>query len=212
MSRRSRLTEDAMDAIVFAFVAGSPASEVAAETRLNLKTVQFYFSRIRELLARDRESQLAESYGSAQVSHDLFASSDVGEKWRNAIFMGCLVSQENEMELLFADHNDTDNKARLASIDVSGWLVAADRNAYENLQLDRIFCLPGKNAKERAHSFWANAKHRLSAYCGGFKKHFKLYLREMEFRNNITSTTAAREQIGDLLNQNKSRPGGEEDA
>ena len=198
-----------MDAIIFGFVAGTPASEIAEETALNLKTVQLYYSRIRALLAEDREIHLAETYGAAQVSPDLFSSSDVSERWRQAIFMGCLIDQGTEMELLFTNPDTAENTARIDSSEVSGWLVAADKKAREDLHLDKIFCLPGTNAKDRARTFWTNAKHQLAAYCGGFKNHFKLYLREMEFRNNIKNPTAARKQIGDLLDHN---PGGEEDA
>ena len=86
--RRSRLSEEEMDAVVAGFVAGDPASKVAREAGLNLKTVQLYYGRIRELLARDRENQLARTYGSAEVSPDLFRTSGISEKWRNAIFMG----------------------------------------------------------------------------------------------------------------------------
>ena len=199
-----------MDAIVLGFVSGSPASEVATDNGLNLKTVQLYYGRIRELLAKDRENHLARSYGSSRVSPELFTRSR-SEQWRNAIFIGCLVDQENEIELLFAN-DGAEESARLASDDVSGWLVAADQKAMEDLQLDRMFCLPGKNAKEKARTFWTHAKRRLSAYCGGFKKHFRLYLREMEYRNNMENPATAREHIEELLDQTTLTSTGEEDA
>lgn len=210
--RRSRLSTDAMEAIISGFAAGDPTSKVAAEAGLNLKTVQLYYGRIRELLAKDREEYLADCYGSAQVSADFFTDSELRGQWRNAEFIGCLIAQDTEMELLFVNEADTENSASLDSAAVAGWLVAADRRAMEDPQLDRIFCLAGKNRKERARTFWINAKRRLSAYCGGFKKHFRLYLREMEFRNNMESTAAAREHIGELLDQTTITPTGEEDA
>jgi len=201
-----------MEAIVSGFAAGDPASKVVTETGLNLKTVQLYYGRIRELLAKDREKYLADCYGSAQVSAGFFAESAVSAQWSNAEFIGCLIAQHTEMELLFVNETDADNSACIDSAAVAGWLVAADRRAMEDPQLDRIFCLAGKNTKERARTFWMNAKRRLSAYCGGFKNHFRLYLREMEFRNNIESTTAAREHIGELLDQTTNTPTGEDDA
>jgi len=210
--RRSRLTSDAMAAIVTGFADGCPASEITKTSGLNLKTVQLYYSRIRELIAEEREKYLFEQYGGGEVSPEIFLDSDLGEQWRNAIFIGCLVDQENEMDLLFANDKTADNTANLESAAVAGWLVAADRHALENLDLDRIFCLPGKSAKERARTFWKNTKHRLAAYCGGFKKNFRLYLREMEFRNNIKSPAAAREQIEKLLDQSTTKPTGDEDA
>jgi hypothetical protein len=201
-----------MEAIVAGFAAGSPALAVATATGLNPKTVQLYYGRIRELLAADRERYLAQCYGSAQVSPKLFARSVADAAWVNAVPVGCLVARDTEMELLFVDDAGDDGTARLESSAVAGWLVAADRRAMEQLQLDRINCLPTGCARERARDFWINAKRRLAAYCGGFRQHFRLYLREMEFRDNMESTPAARKHIDELLARNTITATGENDA
>jgi len=210
--RRSRLTVEAMEAIISGFASGSPALSVATETGLNPKTVQLYYGRIRELLAAERERYLARRYGSAEVSPELFASSDFVAKWQGAVLIGCLVARSSEMELLFVSETGDDAVARLEPSAVAGWLVAADRRAIENLQLDRINCLAESRTRERARTFWTNTKRRLSAYCGGFRKHFRLYLREMEFRDNMGNTPEAREHIGSLLDRYTTTSKGENDA
>lgn len=210
--RRSRLAKGAINEIVLGFISNSPASEIASETGLNLKTVQLYLRRIRELLTKDREDYLVNSYGSAEVSAELFASSNLSHEWRSSILMGCLVDQETEIELLFAIEDETGNYAQLDSKDVSGWLVAADRKALDNLQIDRILCLTDNSSKQRVRTFWLNAKRRLCAYYGGFRKHFRLYLREMEFRNNIDSPAEAQDYVKKLLEQNSITSTGDEDA
>ncbi len=210
--RRARLPTEAMDAIVSGFASGTPTSAVAAETGVNPKTVQLYYGRIRELLATERESYLAECYGSAEVSPALFFDSAVSAQWSNAVFVGCLIDQESEVELLLTAEKEGVDTAGPNSSSIDGWLVAADRKALDSLQIDRFFCLSGTGAKGRVRSFWLSAKQRLSAYCGGFRKHFRLYLREMEFRNNTDSPAAAREHIEMLLDKNNNPPTGEEDA
>ena len=212
VGRRTRLTDEAIEAIVSGFSDGTPASAVATSSGLNPKTVQLYYGRIRELLATDREQYLARCYGSAEVSPEIFTDSGVSGKLRNAIFIGCLVASNTEIELFFVNDTGNNDVARLEPSAVSGWLVAADRQALENKQLDGILCLAGSGAKERARIFWLYAKHRLAAYCGGFKKHFRLYLREMEFRDNMESTATAHEHIGDLLERNTITSRGEKNA
>ena len=210
--RRSRLNDAAMGALIAGFAEGTAASEVAAATGLNLKTVHHYYARIRDGLATDREQQLADCYGSALVAPDLFERNLEGEQWRNAAFIGCLIDRESEIELLFADDSDTNDTARIDAAVVSGWIVAADHKALETVALDRIFCLPGQSAVHKARSFWLAAKRRLTAYCGGFKNHFRLYLREMEFRHNIANKAEARDRIGELLERKPISTTGEEDA
>lgn len=210
--RRSRLPVEAMEAIVSGFTVGSPALAVATAEGLNPKTVQLYYKRIRELLTSDRERYLARCYGSARVSPDLFIDSGLNTGWRNVVLIGGLVARSTEMELLFVNEAGDDDVARLEPSAVAGWLVAADRRAMENLQLDRINCIAGRCARERARNFWMNAKRRLSAYCGGFRKHFRLYLREMEFRDNMQNQPAAREHIRALLARNTITSTGENDA
>lgn len=211
-SRRSRLSKAVMSEIVLGFISGSPASKIALKTGLNLKTVQLYLGSLRKLLAKDREDYLVNSYGSAQVSAELFDISNFSEQWRNSIFMGCLVDQETEIELLFAIEDETGNYAQIDSKDISGWLVAADRKALDDLQIDRILCLTNNGSQHRVRTFWLNAKRRLCAYYGGFRKHLHLYLREMEFRNNIESPVAAQEYFEKLLERNSITSTGEKDA
>ncbi len=210
--RRPRLTADMVDAVVTGFTAGCPASEVASQTGLNLKTVQLYYGRIRELLAEERAHHLADFYGGTRVPADLFNGSEHGSSWRNAILIGCLIDRESAMDLIFAGTADRGGTADIDPENVAGWLVAADRKALERRQLDRIFCLAGRRSRERARAFWLGAKDRLSAYCGGFRSHFHLYLREIEFRNNIEDPAAARKHIGALLGQKTITSTGEEDA
>jgi len=210
--RRSRLSDAAMGKLVAGFAEGTAASEVAASTGLNLKTVHHYYARIREVLATEREQQLASCYGSALVAPDLFDRNLNGEQWHKAAFIGCLIDRETEIELLFADEGSTNDTARIDAAAVSGWIVAADHRALESVELDRIFCLPGQSAVPKARSFWLAAKRRLTAYCGGFKNHFRLYLREMEFRHNIASKAEARDRIGELLKRKPISTTGEEDA
>lgn len=200
-NRRSRLTAEAMEAILTAFTDSTPASTVATATGLNLKTVHYYFRRIRDLLAEDRQKYLAHAYGNAEIPSGFFAHSGHQEKWRDVTFIGCLLVHDDEIELLFVADGDDRSFTGLDPETVSGWLVAADRRALENLQLDRIYCLAGNCSSERARKFWLNAKRQLSTYGGGLKKHFRLYLREMEFRNNIKNVQAAREHIGNLVEQ-----------
>ncbi|PLY03255.1 MAG: hypothetical protein C0623_02020 [Desulfuromonas sp.] len=201
-----------MEAIVSGFVSGNPASQIAEETGLNLKTVHLYYGRIRELIAADRERYLRRSYGSSEISPNLFVATGISEKRRNAVLIGCLIHQESEMELLLTNETADGEHARLDPSSVAGWIIAADRKALDELQLDRINCLPGNSAREKARVFWKNTKNRLSSYCGGFKNHFRLYLREMEFKNNIKNMEAARQQITELLVQSPSKTTGEEDA
>ena len=102
--------------------------------------------------------------------------------------------------------------ANIQPDDVSGWLVASDRKAFDHNQLDKFHCLPGENNPERARLFWRNAKNFLLTYCGGFRKNLHLYLREAEFRNNMNNTSAARAYIETLIDRKTTTATGEKNA
>jgi len=210
--RRPRLSPAAAEAIVNGFVSGDSALAVAADAGLNPKTVQGYYSQIRKLLAAERERALASRYGGAEVSSELLTSAAPAERWQQAILVGCLVASSEEVELLLASETKGTELAGIDANEVAGWLVAADRRALDQLQLERIHCLGGNAAKPIARAFWRDAKHRLATYYGGFRKSFRFYLREMEFRNNIRNPPAAREHIRALLDWTTLSSTGDDDA
>jgi transposase len=202
-----------MEEIVYSFIEGTPALAVAAAAGINPKTVQFYYGRIRELLAANREEHLTRRHGAARVAPSLFVATVAGTGWRNSLPVACLLVHDQEVELLFVAGDGEAATARPAPSSMAGWLVAADMRAMEGLQLEKINCVPMTDAAgERARSFWIAAKRRLAAYHGGFRQHFHLYLREMEFRENMESRPAAREHIAALLARNTITVTGENDA
>jgi transposase len=211
--RRSRLAPADLDEIVKGFVAGSPALSVSTAAGINPKTVQCYYGRIRELVAKDREEYLASRYGAATAAPSVFAEAAAGTGWRNSLPIACAVAAGSEVELLFVSDNGDAATARPEPSSIAGWLVAADRRTMEGLQLEKINCLaPAGAGGERARNFWIRAKRRLAAYHGGFRQHFHLYLREVEFRENMESLPAVREHIEALLGRNTINVTGESDA
>lgn len=211
--RRSRLEAAVLQGIASGFVEGSPALASAAAAGINPKTVQSYYGRIRELVAADREAYLARRYGAAVVAPSVFAEAAAGTGWRNSLPVACVVAAGPEVELLFVGDNGDAAIAEPEPSSIAGWLVAADRRAMEGLQLEKINCLaPSGAGGERARAFWIRAKRRLAAYHGGFRQHFHLYLREMEFRENMESMPAGREYIERLLARNTITMTGESDA
>jgi transposase len=211
--RRSRLAPADLDEIVKGFVAGSPALSVATAAGINPKTVQCYYGRIRELVAAAREEHLARRYGAAVVAPSVFAEAAAGTGWRNSLPVACVLADGSEVELLFVSDNEDAVTALPERSSIAGWLAAADRRAIDGLQLEKINCLAPSGADgERARAFWIKAKRRLAAYHGGFRQHFHLYLREMEYRENMESMPAVRDHIQALLARNTITVTGESDA
>lgn len=211
-ARRSRLATGAEEEIIKGFAEGAAALSVAASAGVNPKTVQLYYGKIRELLASHREGYLAERYGVSEITPSVFAGMVAGSGWRNTSPMACIVADGPEIAMFFV-RGEEGVSAAIDPSTVAGWIVAADRRAMEGVNLDKINCVAASGGSgERARSFWASAKRRLAAYHGGFRQHFHLYLREMEFRENMKGAQAIREYVKSLLAKNSINAIGENDA
>jgi hypothetical protein len=163
----------------------TPALAVAAQQGVNSKTLQKYYDRMRRSLAQLNERSAAESFGGTNADPEQFREAARKKGMGEAVPLFCLACRDGKVSLLIAEESG-EPFAEVACEAVVGWIYAHDQKAYAALDLDRIHFLAAspdmRNGIEA--SFWSSAKKGLVKYHGGFRKNFRLFMREMEFRFN----------------------------
>jgi len=172
---RSRLSEESVSRICESFWGMKPVSEVAAALSMNRKTIQRYYDLLRRGISGITESLLLGQYGTTVAGSANFHAVGQGEP------MFCIARCGKRLDLFSVTAKDggVNDGAQLA-----GWIYARDRGSLHCLDLDHIHYLPVGDGGVGEHSFWGFAKKGLVSYCGGFRKNFYHFVREMEFRFN----------------------------
>ena len=183
-NRHGRLSPSTREELAKAFWNMDGTTDTSDVLSLNIKTVQKYFSLLRENLAKQSRQNLLQHLGSDSLPtawFELFPQrSACGQ---SAQPIAAIVKSGEYLNLLLAA--PVASQPRFSESSVQGWLYAQDTDSMQRLNLDRIHC------KERDSDsitlttpFWRFIKKGLIHYQGGFRHHFLQYLREMEFRYN----------------------------
>lgn len=200
MPRHSHLPEETIRIIAQRFWEMTTTTSVAAELNLNIKTVQRYFLRAREGMARCCEESAMAHFGSDRVYLELFeddgARPDCGSQARPI----CAIAESPEtISLLFGNENNQQTTPPALS-EVAGWLYGRTAESIERHLLDQmhLYLHHGQTA-ELPRQFWQFAKKGLARYQGGFRHNFPLFLREMEFRFKVRQRPDAADLCCQLL-------------
>jgi len=175
-----------------------PAERVARDLGLNRKTVQTHFRRLREALAEESRQVLAQIDGEVEVDESYFGGVRKGKRGRGAagkIPVFGLLKRGGEVRVVFPDRVDRANLqgAIKSHVQPQSWVYSDSFRAYDRLDVEGFHHVRIDHGQTfgagRAHingieNFWSFAKRRLKLYHGGYKKNFRLFMREMEFRFN----------------------------
>lgn len=198
---RSRLPDESIFRICESFWGMKPVSEVAADLSMNRKTIQRYYDLLRRGISGVTETFLLDQYGTTEVSSANFHAVGQGEP------MFCVARCGKRLDL-FSVTAETggSNHGSLSA----GWIYARDRRALQCLDLDQIHYLPVGDGGAGGHSFWGFAKKGLVSYCGGFRKNFYHFVREMEFRFNNRGTPNVCEVLREIVSRDITNLRGDE--
>ena len=182
-NRHARLDAKTRQALAAAFHRMTGTAETAQSLKLNIKTVQKYFSIMRDNFYRLSRQKAIACLGTDSINVDLFETLPSRKAFGlTAAPIAAIAGSADGIHLLIADRNaprSNDN------INVIGWIYAQDDTSRQKLNLDRIHCRPGgPDTEELTTPFWRFIKQGLIHYQGGFRHHFTQFLREMEFRYN----------------------------
>lgn len=195
----------------------APAAAAARDLSLQRKTAQRYYHRLRLAIAARAQAELRKLGGSVEIDESYFGGKRKGKRGRGAggkapVFG--LLKRGGQVRVVFPERLDaaTLQGAVRKNVRAPSWVYSDRYRAYDKLSLagfrhvrvdhDKRF------AKGKAHingieNFWGFAKRRLKMYHGGWKKNFRLFMREMEFRFNHRNDPRV---IDNLLKMLKSGP------
>ncbi len=199
--RHSHLPEETIRVIGRYFWEMTPTISVASTLNLNIKTVQRYFLRAREGMARCCEESAMAHFGTDRVPPGLFERDGSRTSCGNQAQPVCAIAVSAEtISLLFADEN-TEQIALPQAAEIAGWLYGRTPESITRHLLDQIYlylhALPASSDLPRL--FWQFAKKGLTRYQGGFRHNFPLFLREMEFRFKVRQRPDAADLCCQLL-------------
>ncbi len=181
-NREPRISAGVREQLALFFWEMRGASETSEQLDLNIKTVQKYFSLMRENLAKQNADMLKTLYPNDTVckSDFYFIKEMTGI---TAVPVAAITSSNGYINIL---RSVEDNAADLTLPETTiAWLYARDPASVEHLQLDRFHCISlHKENSALVSSFWLFVKKGLIHYQGGFRHNFFLFLQEMEFRYN----------------------------
>ncbi len=183
-----RLDDFTVRRLVRHFWSMAPIEATAQELGVDRKTVQRYFSLIRQAIARagdermnrQRQGSDLQGFFVGRFNHRTATALSGG----NVPVFG-LVRLPDSLGLVFPSGAE----------DWSGLELGCLR--FVGMSEDTPSAAQGQG---HAESFWSFARARLKHYRGGFKRHLGHYLREMEFRYNHQSDPQALDRLYRLLN------------
>lgn len=183
-NRQSRLSPLIREELAKAFWRMDGTADTADALKLNIKTVQKYFSLLRENLAKHARLNLIQQLGSDTLPTSWFEAfpqrSTCGQQ---AQPLAAVTKAGDNLNLLLASPDAAQPAFRESAL--LGWLYAQDDESKQRINLDRIHCQSrDSDSITLAVPFWKFIKQGLIRYQGGFRHHFHQYLREMEFRYN----------------------------
>lgn len=176
-----------------------PAVSSSSRLGLNRKTIQRYYLILRLRIMRERERSFRELFGeiSLDTAHfDGFIVGGPGNSLHDRSPVFGIIRRGGEAWVVLpgkAGDNGRMPAAGEKRIVPDCWVYARDLGAYETKDIDRFLCASASGRGRQVscpwhgndrEDFWLFAKHRLKKYCGGFKRNFPLFIREMEFRYN----------------------------
>ena len=200
LPRHSHLPEATIRVIAQRFWEMTPTTTVSAELALNIKTVQRYFLRAREGMARCCEHSAIAHFGSDRISLRCFERAPSRPACGIQAQPICAIAvSADSLSLLFGDDSNSTSCLHHAD-DIAGWLYGRNQESIERHLLDQMhLVLHSNHMSELPRQFWQFAKKGLARYQGGFRHNFPLFMREMEFRFKVRQRPDAANLCTQLL-------------
>ena len=175
-----------------------PASRAAVDLKVGRKTALRYYTLLRQAIMRQAQCQMGQLSGQVEVDESYFGGHRKGKRGRGAggkVPVFGLLKRGGQVRVVFPERVDRRSLHGAIKTHVKPQsVVYSDKwPAYRGLHLEgfhhRRIDHKDAFAMGKAHingieNFWGFAKRRLKLYHGGFKKNFRLFLHEMEFRFN----------------------------
>jgi len=197
--RKSRISQSKQDRLIEHFIAGTPAQTAARLIDVHRNSAAFYFHRLREIIAFDLEVESEAMFGGKiEVDESYFGGKRKGKRGRGAAgkipVFGLLKRGGKVYTRVIPDAASKTlvpiikRKVTPDSIVYSdSWqgYNALDVGAFKHVRVNHSeLFVDGRNHINGIENFWNQAKRHMRKFNGVPKEHFRLYLKECEWRSN----------------------------
>jgi transposase len=197
-ARKPRIPRETLKELVRLFWLMVPAERAARDLGINRKTALRHYTRLRALLLAECQAETEPMQGEVEVDESYFGGYRKGIRGRGAagkIPVFGLLKRKGAVHVVFPARLDQDTLHREIQDHVvpQSWVYSDGYKAYDKLDLKGFRHVRIDHSKTlgraRNHingieNFWGFAKRRLKMYHGGWKRNFRLFLKELEFRFN----------------------------
>ena len=197
-ARKSKIPRDKLKELVRLFWLMVPAERAARDLGINRKTALRRYTLLRAVLLEECQAETEPLQGEVEVDESYFGGYRKGVRGRGAagkIPVFGLLKRHGAVRVVFPARLDKETLHREIQENVvpQSWVFSDGYRAYDKLDLKGFRHVRIDHSKTlgrgRKHingieNFWGFAKRRLKMYHGGWKKNFRLFLKELEFRFN----------------------------
>ena len=197
-ARKPRIGKEVVKEIVRLFWLMVPAERAARDLGVNRKTVLSRYTRLRTVLQKECDNESEPMKGEVEVDESYFGGYRKGIRGRGAaakIPVFGLLKRKGQVRVIFPSRLDKKTLQQEIKDHVvpQTWVYSDGYRAYAKLDLEGFHHVridhsstlgEGRSHINGIENFWGFAKRRLKMYHGGWKKNFRLFLKEMEFRFN----------------------------
>lgn len=198
--KTGRLDQEQLSTLAACFWEMRSATETAEQLDLNIKTVQRYFHQLRTNIEQHCTQLTVKQYGIRSISESVFQKQQSRAQLGSTVKPMAAIMVSPAAVAILALHPSSADPENKADEQPNGWLYAKDQESLKRSQIDHIHCLASETDYiSLILPFWQYAKNGLNRYQGGFRHHFPLFLREMEFRYNNRNNPNGAKLCLDLL-------------
>jgi transposase len=199
--KTGRLDQEQLSTLAKSFWEMRSATETAEQLNLNIKTVQRYFHQLRANIELHCTQLAVKQYGITTISESVFKEQQSRARLGStAKPIAAIMASATTLAILPSGPASPGLATDVCNLQPNGWLYAKDHESLQRSQIDHIHCLASDSDYiSLIQPFWQYAKIGLNRYQGGFRHHFPLFLREMEFRYNYRDNPNGAKLCLDLL-------------
>jgi|ERR1700722_8695086 len=208
--RKSRLSSEIQDRLIEHFVAGTTARCAASLVGINIKSSIHYFQRLREVIAKQLESESTEGFdGEIEVDESYFGGTRKGTRGRGAAgkvpVFGLLKRGGKVYTKVIPDASGATLLPIIERKVIPDSIVYTDSwrgynvldvSAFKHYRINHSEQFAdAKNHINGIENFWNQAKRHMRKFNGIPKESFELFLKECEWRFNNPNPRVQLEQL-----------------
>lgn len=215
--RKSRLSHHKQDRLMEHFIAGTTARTAASLVGVHRNSAAFYFHRLREIIAKELEAESEAMFGGeVEVDESYFGGRRKGKRGRGAagkipvfgllkrggkVYTKVIPDAKGDTLVPIIEHKVTPDS--IVYSDSWRGYNALDVSSFKHYRINHsTLFADAYNHINGIENFWNQAKRHMRKFNGVPKEHFRLFLKECEWRFNTPDPKRQLKQLKQWVRNN----------